>query len=424
MVSLAAKGHPSRKYLLYPLLDKACSIPRLLGVICELARLKLGRENRTMNPGANPASAQSFNDRLVLDIANARLLRHADPDTTARVRNELLLVRQVLATAFPDASIILTASMFAGEGHVDVTDGRSILRSDYDFFVVSPRFMDTVPSRAKRKIDRLLRGVPLSTRLEIGLVWKPLLVHRRTTIGGAIVAGPTDIIPLLEELPAPNSFSALLQAYRSLTEAPLNRDRYAYFCSKGLVRAACAFLLEQRQGLSRKEWIGLSSIEIVRKQLGASVETLGPDAVDELMRAADYLLGRVSEGPVPAFHSRYAGILDRISGHVAPSRESLLATKHLLWLIHERRWSVPRRDAGLLVIQALGKLAGAWREPGGPDADRLDEIGRMVRCICRYNPNGAKASPVEFYTYLQAVLSSIAGFNPHKLIYEPSHPLI
>ena len=206
----------------------------------------------------------SFVDRLSLDLATARLLHVPLPGVIDRVRAELIAVRDALVHAFPESAVLLTGSLFANEGQAEVIGGHPVLRSDYDFFVVSPSAPGMWPSVARRRLASTLELMPLSAQLDIGLIWEPMLRTRKTTIGGAVVGGTLDLASTLPGLPAPHAGSAILRAYRLLTAAPLYPERYGLLCAKSLMRAAHALLLHEVKDRPRKDWIGLFSVAFVR----------------------------------------------------------------------------------------------------------------------------------------------------------------
>jgi len=365
-----------------------------------------------------------FVDRLTIDLATAKLFHAPHPGVTERARQELLTIRDILIRTFPCASIMLTGSFSTAEGQVDIVSGVPVIRSDYDFFVVSPNFCDTLTHLAAKRLNGSLGGLALSTHVEIGLVWERLLHQQRTTIGGAMVGGRRNLGPLLEQLPAPSAPSALLQSYRALSVAPLYPEHYARLCSKSLMRAAQAFLLDRCRGMPRRAWIGLSSISYVKNALRPYAGFLGGDVVSTVARACDFILGEDVEGPAIADHARIAGMAGRMADQIAIDPSRLFALKHFLWLCRGRHAGVPRPDAGRLTLTGLRALAEAWTDGSTPAPASLESANRALRGICFDRIGDWTCDPVPAYTRMRSLLSSLAGFNPHRVSYGPSTKML
>jgi len=374
-------------------------------------------ESNTM---ADNHETPRFVDRLTIDLATATLFHAPLPGVAERARQELLAIRDSLLRTFPGAGIVLTGSLFAAEGQADIVAGVPVIRSDYDFFVVTPNFCDTLAHRAAKRLNGPLGDLALSTRVEIGLVWEPLLRKGQTTIGGAVVGGSRDLAPLLISLPAPSAHSALLQSYRALSVAPLHPERYALFCSKGLMRAAHAFLLDRCRGTPRQAWIGLFSVPYVKNALRAYAGLLGEDVVRAVARAGDFIMGEGADAPAIGDHARFAGMVGRMADHIAIGRSRLFALKHFFWLCRKRRAGVPRPDAGLLTLNGLRALAEAWTDGATPAAASLELAARAVCGVCFHGTGDMTSDPVAAYARMRSLLSSLAGFNPHRLLYGPS----
>jgi hypothetical protein len=359
-----------------------------------------------------------FTDRVSMDLATARLFDTRVAGFGERVRRELITICDVLVRSFPGAGVVLTGSLFAGEGSTRLEAGEARILSDYDFFVVSPSFMATRARLAGHRLADSMGGLPLSTRLEIGLVWEPLLRWGQTTIGGAVVGG-WDIGPLLAQLPAPSAHSALLQAYRALSAAPLHPECYAWLCSKGLARAAHAFLLDRCRGLPRHAWIGLSSVPYVKAAILPYGELLGVETVRAVAQACDFIGGADEAAPVRADHARFAALAGRMAEQVVTGPSRLFALKHFFWLCRERRSGFPRPDAGLLTLRGLRALAEAWSQGPAPATASLETAGKAARGICFTGTDRPASDRLVAYAQLRSILSSLAGFKPYALSFGP-----
>lgn len=411
--ALRAGGLPLRQALTQPLIDKAVSLGRMAGVLQEY------RRGPTFAPQMGPAAAvtpDGFHDNVRLDLASARLLAAAPAGLDGRVRSELSRISRGLADLFPGASILLTGSLFAGEGRMDDGCSEPALSSDYDFFIVTPRLADALPFLARPRINRLIASLPpRCAPMEIGLVWTPLLRQHRTTIGGALVAGSDEALELLHGLPAPRGFSTLLQAYRHLTAAPLDPSRYAATCAGGLVRAARAVLFAEQAGRPRNNWIALFSSEVVARRIAGWAPVVGPDAVAAVRQAADFLLGRSAAGPDPARHAESVRFAEVFARRVPPPRAGVFAAKQVIRLLREGRGAFTGLNAAAWLLNGLQSLAAAWA-PAGPDAAKLDAVRDMARRA------GLRIVPGEgnthaLYASLQRGLSHAACFNPHRISY-------
>jgi len=362
--------------------------------------------------------SEAFTDRLALDLATARLLCSPMPDMVERVRSELAAVRDVLIQAFPDSAIVLAGSMFVGEGQVDFVSGYPVIRSDYDLFVVSRHLGCVWPPAAQRRLSATLDVMPLSTRLDISLIWKAMLQKRMTTIGGAVIGGTLDISEVLPPLPAPDACSALLRAYRFLTAAPLYPERYEYLCAKSLTRGAHALLLHEAKGRPRREWIMLSSVAYVRNAIRGAERQVGADAVDTVRHACDVILGAESGVFTAEDHPRYAAILGIIADRIPFPSSKKLALKHAHWLLCGKRMGIPRLSTGATILHGLRILAESWRL-GGLDHDGVRKAEHLVRSLCRVRRADSHADPRTAYIGVRDLLTGLANFNPHKLHYGP-----
>jgi hypothetical protein len=362
--------------------------------------------------------SEEFVDRLALDLDTARLLHAPMPDVVERVRTELVTIRDALIRAFPDSAIVLTGSLSVGEGQVDILSGHPVIRSDCDLFVVSRNAGSLWPPAARRRLAAALDVIPFLAPLDIGLVWEPLLRKRLTTIGGAVMGGTLDISSILPLLPAPHAGNELLKAYQFLSAAPLHLKSYDLFCAKSLTRGARALLLHKEKGRPRSQWIGLSSVAFVKDAIRKMEPQLGSDAVDTIRRACDVILGIESGGLPVDDHTRYTAILGSIADRINLPSSRILALKHALWLLHEKRPGIPRLSVGTEALNGLRSLAEAWR-PGQLDHDGIRKAEQIARHLCRMQHARIDADPMTTYAGVHKLLADLASFNPHKLYYGP-----
>lgn len=362
--------------------------------------------------------SEAFVDCLALDLVTARLLHSPIPDVVERVRSELITIRDVLISAFPDSAIVLTGSLFVGEGQTEVMSGHHVIRSDYDLFVVSRNAISLLPPVARRNLASTLDVMHLSAHLDIGLVWEPLLRKKITTIGGAVMGGTLDISSILPSLPAPHAGSELLKAYQFFTAAPLHLESYDLFCAKSLFRGARALLLHEAKGCPRRKWISLSSVAFIRDSIRRMEPQLGADAADTIRRACDVILGAESGGFPAEDHPRYTAILGRIADRVAFPFSITLAMKHALWLLREKRLGVPRFSVGTAALSGLRSLAESWR-PGRLDHDSFRKAEQLAQHLFHIRRAEIDSDPMTAYAGIRDLFASLAGFNPHKLYYGP-----
>ena len=362
--------------------------------------------------------SEAFVDRLAIDLATARLIYSPMPDVAERVRSELVTIRDVLIRAFPDSAIVLTGSMSVGEGQVALMSGHPVILSDYDLFVVSRKVCSVWPPAARRRLSATLDVMPLSAHLDISLVWEPMLRKRMTTIGGAVIGGTLDISEILPSLHAPHAGNELLKAYQFLSAAPLHLKSYDLFCAKGLSRGARALLLHKEKGRQRSKWIGLSSVVFVKDAIRKMEPQLGADAVDTIRRACDVILGIESGGLTADDHTRYTTILGGIADRITFPSSSILALKHALWLLREKRPGIPRPSVGVSSLIGLRSLAESWR-PDGLDHDGVRKAEQIARHLCHVRRAEIDANPMSAYAGVHNLLANLVGFNPHKLYYGP-----
>lgn len=414
------------KAVAYPLLDKIVSLNRLAGQWHEftrIARMPAMPTESCINTHSLPSTEPSgsvFHDQLVMNISEAPLLWNAAPKMRERVRYEISDLGQSLNNVFPDSSILLTGSLFVGEGQISQTPNDTLPQSDYDLFVVTPHARHAIPFMARRKLDTLsIATRSYSTRVTVGVIWLPLLVHRMTTVGGAVIAGNTNICRFLPDLPAPRGFSVLLQAYRLFTMAPLFPDRYAAVCARALVRAVQALLCAEKQDRPRREWIGLFRINGVREEIERWKPVLGAELVGFIVQSADYILGRDRNGPQLRHHDRYCRGIREIANRVPlPHHDILMMVKQLLRRLQQGHIGLPRATSARHLIEGLQAVAESWTEKG-PDSESLDAAIKIARQFTTDLDIGMKGDPREVYRSVQRIVADIACFNPHQFNYSP-----
>lgn len=423
--SVRKHNYPIPKAVAYPLLDKIVSLNRLAGQWHEftrIARMPAPPTIPCMNPHVTPTTQSSmsiFDDQLVMDVHKAPLLWNADPKMQERVRCEISELGQSLNNLFPDSSILLTGSLFVGEGQISQTPNDTLPQSDYDLFVVTPHARHAIPFVARRKLNTLsIATRSYSTRVTVGVIWSPLLVHRITTVGGAVIAGNTNICRFLPDLPAPRGFSTLLQAYRLFTMAPLFPDRYAAWCARAMVRAVRALLCAEKQDRPRREWIGLSRIDGVSEEIERWKPVLGAELVDFTVQSADYILGRDSNGPQLRYHDRYCHGISEIARRVPLPHHDILMVKQFLWRLQRGHIGLPCPASPQYLIEGLQALAESWTEKG-PDPESLYAAMKIAQQLTTGLDIGMKGDPREVYRSVQRILTDIASFNPHQFNYSP-----
>ncbi len=410
---LMAHRYSPLQTLTYPLLDKVVSLGRLAGGLHEYSRGPsfAADQNCTEHDGLG-----AFRDQVELDLNRAPLLSPSCECLRDRVRTELRTLGNSLAELFPKSSILLTGSLFAGEGRATGPENELLL-SDYDLFVVTPRLTDASLKLARPKLDRLMASLPPRCACaDIGLVWKPLLTRHLTTAGGAVIAGSTDIIGTLRGLPAPRGFSALLHAYRSLTAAPLNPETYADLCASALVRAARAMMFAEKDGRSRREWIALFSIEIVGTKIENWTPVLGRSAVGAVRDAADFLLRRATAGPDRREHEKYVRIMMDIASLVPVPRKGVFAAKQLHHFLFTSRTGFSGCLDTRAFLEGFQTLASSWRADGlVPDG--LSKTVQIFQKLGLPAPNDKNQNPHHVYESLQTALADAACYNPHRVCY-------
>jgi len=396
-----------------PLLDKVVSLGRLAGALHEYSR---GPSFVAEQTGTEHDDLGAFRDQVELDLNRAPLLSPSCECLRERVRTELGTLGHSLAELFPESSVLLTGSLFAGEGRASGPENQLLL-SDYDLFVVTPRLTDAFLKLARPKLDRLMASLPPRCACaDIGLVWKPLLDRHLTTAGGAVIAGSTDIIGTLRGLPAPRGFSALLHAYRSLTAAPLNPETYADLCASALVRAARAMMFAEKDGRRRREWIALFSIEIVGAKIEDWTPVLGRSAVDAVRDAADFLLRRATTGPNRIEHEKYVCIMADIAALVPVPRKGIFTAKQFHRMLFTSRTGFSGCLDTRAILEGFQTLAASWTADGLlPDG--LSETLRIFQKLGLPASIEQDQNHHHVYESLQIALADAACYNPHRVCY-------
>ena len=140
--------------------------------------------------------------------------------------------------------------------------------------------------------------------------------------------------------------------------------------------------------------------------------------MEAIQRACDGILDGEMGSFVPGDHERYASILGRIADAIPFSRSAVFAVKHGAWLLRGKRLGLPRPGAGAATMRGLRTLAEAWRG-GSLELRGVREAERAARSLCFASRRDIHADPMAAYAGIREVLSSFAGFNPHKLSYGP-----
>lgn len=399
----------ARRAVTYPLLDKVGAIGRLAGALNEHAR---GPKFPSAPAGSDCDDPGAFRDRTVMDLDQTVLLCTGGDAIRRRVRSELKTIGTALAGLFPHSSVLLTGSLFADEGRAGGPDD-SIMQSDYDFFIVTSRLPDAIPSFARRRIEALMDTLPSRCAdMEIGIIWRPLLDRHLTTVGGAVIAGAPDIAETLRGLPAPSAFSALLQAYRALTTATIDPSGYARKCASALVRAGRALMFQDAMGRPRREWISCFSIEVVGEKIHEWRPVLGRETVEVISGAAAFQLGLLKDGPAPEDHQLHVRILEGISARIRMPGKGVFIAKQFHRTIMTRSARLRTCFDTKGILRCFQHLAASWT-PDGPDEVRLrnaeDVFGRLGL------PQPPTTAAAETYRHLQRTLSEAAGYNPHRV---------
>jgi len=234
------------------------------------------------------------------------------------------------------------------------------------------------------------------------------------------MGGTLDLSSILPSLQAPHAGSELLNAYQFLSAAPLHLESYDLFCAKSLLRGARALLLYDVKGCPRHKWIRLSSLAFVKDAIRKMEPQLGPDAVDTIRRACDVILGAESGGLSVEDHSRYAAILGSIADRIIFPSSKILALKHALWLLREKKAGIPRPSVGVSTLSGLRSLAESW-QPGCLDHNGVRKAQEIAQHLfhVRRSEIDIDTDPMTAYAGLHDLLANLAGFNPHKLYYGP-----
>ena len=407
-----AKGNKLRKSLVYPVLDKLHSGSRALGVLFELIRRR-GKKKKSILP-LTEVRERGFIDQLEADLSLFPLTCDDSSDIAVKLRQELREFVRDLAGVFPGSSVVLTGSLFAGEGQIRNVDGREVLISDADIFVVTPRLRDAVTLFAAKKVKRL-QSKPSCINTDIGFVWRMQVKRRRTTLGGAVVGGDKTLCKLLAGLETPRAFSSLLRAYNYLVKAALDSENSQSLYARALVRAARSMMLANRESLQRERWISLSSLKALGLEFEQWRSTAGSDIVDAVQGAVAFLLGDESRGADCCNHSSACRVLGAAAQRVVLRGKGVLMVKHFLWLLKERRFGIPSRKAGLYLLEAFQRLAES-RIDGGFDAGAIAAAEHVATKLF-FGAQGRDADdPSARYANLYTPLMRLATYNPHRLV--------
>lgn len=357
-------------------------------------------------------------DRLSFDLATVRLLHSPMPDVEEKIRSELMTIRDVLVSTFPDSAVVLGGSLLVGEGQVSVISGRPVMLSDCDLFVVSRNMRLMWPAAARRLLASTLGIMPLSFHLDINLIWEPLARKKMTTFGGAVIGGSLDISEVISSISAPAAGSTLFKAYRYLTAAPLYPQLYEYLCAKSLMLGAKALLLQEMRGQPHREWMKLSSLVFVRDAIRGEEVRIGTDAVDVIQHSCDFILGAASGGFSERNYPQYVSILGNIAKLIPMTSSRKMILKHAFWLLRERRLGIPYASIGSTTLLGLKTLAESW-DSGRINNDRVHKAELLAWRLCRVRRADINSDPMTAYVGLRDLFANIASFNPHTISFGP-----
>lgn len=355
-------------------------------------------------------------DCLTSNLETARLVYQRIPSLEEIIRTELISIKDLLVSEFPKSAIVLTGSFHAGEGQVRMLPTGPFILSDYDFFVVSRNIVNIWPSKARHRLLPKLELLPISAKLDLSLIWEPLIRNKMTTIGGVIVGGSLDISDLLRYLPAPNANNALLSAYLLFTSAPLYPDEYDWLCAKSLMRAARALLLNEARNRPRHEWIRISSVVHIRAMIPDLKCKIGAHAVEIIQRACDNILGAEHLTFGADNHASYAIILGIIAEQISFSNTTTQSVKHATWLFHQKRFGFPRSSINSKILNGLQFLAESWQR-GKFDEEAVSRAMEIARYIFFMKSSKYESEPKIRYMKIHELFASLVSFNPHKIHY-------
>lgn len=392
---LASPGIPARQAIEEPFYWKIWALCRLTGILYDHV---VGPAFPA--PGSDTASGVF--PAPVLDLDRAPLLADDDETRDSRVRNDLKKLSRALADMFPGSSVLLTSSLFVGEGRMSRI---AAVPDECGIAVVTRRPLDAIPALVRNRLTAL-PAVPLRERVGIQLVWRPLLPLNPAAVAGAVIAGKPEMARVMLRLRAPDAFTHLLQAYDTFVAAPLDNGRYAEHCARALVQGARALMFRDRAGQPWRDWIGLLSTATIAHKIAEWEEILGTEAVAEVRNAADYLLRGEGSGPVPARHAASAHILGQFAARIRPIPESPTLFRALAALgIRPSRHVAPS-----VALDAFQAMALCW-SPEGFSAAMLREAAGALRVT---GPT-ASGAPSLLYSSLREALASCLPTFPARL---------
>jgi hypothetical protein len=404
------RARPLVKALVYPLIDKLCSLALMSGIAHGLPNERPPRVSPTRREASDPSRscpARDWDDRLIMDLAREQLFHHRNDELTERVRRELAGLCDLILSVLPGASVLLTGSLSVGEGRWRSERGRVTGQSDYDLVVVSKVPLPVGLRRLRQRLAQSPLHRSLSADLDLAYAWQPLIKRGWMTTGGRLIAGDPDIVHWLPELPAPRASSALVRGFLNMAGAPLTPEQFSNLISKALVQAAQAFLLSLCQGQPRREWIGLSSLAVIRKRADEQADRLGGETVADIARAVSWLAGDLTPPWSWEERARALAGLRRIAAQMPMQRGWRYGLYRTLGL-----WQAPLTGQARIandrsLITTLGALAECWTDGRGPD----------VHCLERLRPRGVgtDTDPLERYRALYAPLAAAVEHYPHKL---------
>ena len=403
------RAMPVHKALSFPLADKLCSLALMSGISSGLPRGRPPAVSPARREASSlPCAARDYEDRLILDLSQDPLFRHSSETLTSRVRQELgVLCEQILAV-LPDASVLLTGSLSAGEGRWQAVQDGIVSHSDYDLVVLSRVLPAMALPALRRRLQPHLLQYPQAADVDLAYVWQPLLKHGWITTGGRLIAGDPGRIRLLPCLPAPRASSPLIRSFLSLAGAPLAPDLFSDRLSKALVLGAQAFLLNLCQGQPRREWIGLLSLSVICKRVREHPDVLDRESVEDIDRAVAWLSGESLPPWTWQDQRRILGTLRRIKARVPEPA----GWRHGLVRILKTRQGLQagrkQPHAASRLLETIEALAACWVDGTAPNAARLADMPRS-----RNGLDGA--TPVDHYRRLHAELAEAVEFYPHKL---------
>lgn len=180
---------------------------------------------------------------MLLPDDRHRFCLNESPQSHARIRIELETITEILLDTVPRASVVLSGSLAYGEGQL----GQDGLRmaSDYDLFVIVPRFSDITKILTTRNpsVQKLI-SLEILTNLEIIVIWRPFILRGLTHVNGIMLAGDQVISRALEQSRLPHGDRMLCRAYKAFLRASHN-DVDQRFLQKAMTFGFRAWLLNR-----------------------------------------------------------------------------------------------------------------------------------------------------------------------------------